>query len=168
MPKVTVNISKVIKILRIIVALIILASTVVLAYSFYQYQQVSDNVDGSDLDEVVTLMEQLEQHIILPEETPIVATVSDKDLLTDPFFDNAENGDKVLFFVESKLAILFRPSIDKIVAVSPLSENTNNQQNEIESTNFNLTPSPTLFDQQIEFPITTENGGQTTESDETQ
>jgi hypothetical protein len=167
MPKVNVNISKMVKILRVVVALIILASTIVLAYSFYQYQQVSDNVDGSDLDEIVTLMEQLEQHIILPEETPVVATVSDKDLLTDPFFDNAENGDKVFFFVESKLAILFRPSIDKIVTVSPLSE-TADSQNETENTNVNLTPLPGLFDQQIEFPITTENDNQTTKSDQTQ
>ena len=54
-------------------------------------------------------------------ETPTVATVSDLAPLKDqPFFKDAQIGDKVLVFKESEKAILYRPSTNKIVTVAPL------------------------------------------------
>lgn len=59
---------------------------------------------------------------IPPNETPTIATVSDKTKLQNQaFFAKAENGDKVLVFSIAKKGILYRPSIDKIIEVAPLS-----------------------------------------------
>lgn len=65
-------------------------------------------------DEVV--MESLNKIIVLPNGIPSIATVTDKEKLADqPFFQKAENGDKVIIYSESKRAYLFRPSEQKII-----------------------------------------------------
>ena len=55
------------------------------------------------------------------DETPTIATIADKDKLKDqPFFSKAENGDKILAFNKAMLAILYRPSVNKIINVAPI------------------------------------------------
>lgn len=54
--------------------------------------------------------------IVLPNEIPSMATVTDKEKLGDePFFQAAENGDKVIIYSASKRAYLFRPREQKII-----------------------------------------------------
>ena len=69
--------------------------------------------------------------IILPEnEKPTIATVTDlAKLQNQPFFNNAEIGDKVLIYTQSKKAILFRPSTSRIIEYAPLQmdESTNTE-----------------------------------------
>ncbi|MDD5731505.1 MAG: hypothetical protein PHU42_01250 [Patescibacteria group bacterium] len=58
----------------------------------------------------------------LPDETPSVATVTDHtELAGQPFFANAQDGDKALIYTKAKKAILYRPSTDKIIENMPLS-----------------------------------------------
>lgn len=61
----------------------------------------------------------------LPEgEMPTIATVTDVGLLSDQeFFANARNGDRVLIFEASQMAILYRPSTKKIIEVGPVNMN---------------------------------------------
>ena len=61
--------------------------------------------------------------IQLPKgETPTVAAVTDaaQAKKQSAFFNDAQNGDKVLLYVKAGEAILYRPSTNKIVLVAPL------------------------------------------------
>lgn len=68
------------------------------------------------------IVELVSDLMILPTaETPTLATVSEKELLMEqPFFQRAENGDKVLMYLEAKKAILYRPSVHKIIDVTTI------------------------------------------------
>ena len=60
--------------------------------------------------------------ILLPSgETPVIATVSNLDALKgQPFFENARIGDIVLMYKTAARAILYDPSLDKIIEVAPI------------------------------------------------
>jgi uncharacterized membrane protein YkgB len=72
--------------------------------------------------EMKSLVADVGEHMLLPEnETPTLATVSDLHALEGQmFFRNAAVGDKVLMYLVSQQAILYRPSIDKIIEVGPI------------------------------------------------
>lgn len=56
-------------------------------------------------------------------ENPTVATVTDiEKLANQPFFNNAENGDKVLIYKTSNKAILYRPSTNKVIEVTVIND----------------------------------------------
>lgn len=63
--------------------------------------------------------------ITLPtDETPSIATVTDAaKLKSQSFFQNAQNGDKVLIYSQAKKAILYRPSTNKIIEVGAINLN---------------------------------------------
>ena len=115
----------------VIIALIAIIAAV---YFFVQYQKTQNllaNPNISAQQEVKSLVAKVGNLIELPAgEDPTVATVSDKTKLADqPFFANAENGDKVLIYTKAKKAILYRPSTNKIIEVAPvnLGNNTTTQ-----------------------------------------
>lgn len=72
-------------------------------------------------------MESLSKIIVLPEEIPSIATVMDKEKLAEqPFFQKAENGDKVIMYSENRRAYLYRPREQKIIDMTVIAvENTN-------------------------------------------
>jgi len=71
---------------------------------------------------VTTLLDAVSQKTAVPQdETPDVATVTDVSKLQDQlFFQKAQNGDKVLMYLTSKKAILYRPSTQTIILIAPL------------------------------------------------
>jgi len=114
------------KIFFILFFLILIAASSGTAYYFYtKYQTVQatlDNPQAVAQAEVKLLTDKVGKLIALPEdEEPTVATVLEKDKIKDqPFFRNAENGDKVIIYTKARKAILYRPDINQIIEVAPI------------------------------------------------
>lgn len=81
-------------------------------------QNSADTVAQNN-DKLVAAVGQL---MVLPtDEQPTIATVTDLEKLKDqPFFANAQIGDKVLIYTSAKKAILYRSSENKIIELAPL------------------------------------------------
>jgi len=89
---------------------------------FRKYQALKADPTIEALKETQALVATVGKLMELPtDETPTVATIADKDKLKEqPFFAKAENGDKILAFNKAMLAILYRPSVNKIINVAPI------------------------------------------------
>ena len=74
--------------------------------------------------DVALLQEKLSKHFLLPEEEPLIATVTDVERLKQeqPFYQKAQNGDKV--FIWKDKALIYRDSEDKIVDFGIIIANT--------------------------------------------
>ena len=106
--------------------LILVAGSSGAAYYFYTKYQTAqaalDNPQASAKAEVKLLTDKVGKLISLPEdEEPTVATVLEKDKIKDqPFFSNAENGDKVIIYTKARKAIIYRPDTNMIIEVAPI------------------------------------------------
>lgn len=84
-------------------------------------QALVDKQNNDLLNKIGALMQ-------LPSnETPTIANVNNaaQAKQQSAFFANAQNGDKVLMYVKTGEAILYRPSTNKIILVAPLTFNNN-------------------------------------------
>lgn len=102
-----------------------LITLVLCIYFFVQYQRVSillRSPNAALVQEGDEIMQIIRPAIhIAKDEKPTIATVADTTkLVGQPFFERAENGDKVLIFKTSNTVVLYRPSIKKIIAVSSI------------------------------------------------
>ncbi len=111
------------KIVLIVLAVLLVAVAAVAAYYFREYQGLKANPDAASEEELNSLVVEIGKVMVLPnDETPTLATILDKEKIKDqPFFKNAENGDKLLAYTKAMKAILYRPSTKKIIEVAPLS-----------------------------------------------
>ena len=131
------------------IIIIAFAALAILAgYFFIQYQKSQSllkNPSQASVVEAKQLVDQVGKLIELPAtENPTVATVSDSTKLTDqPFFSKAVNGDKVLLYSQSKMLILFRPSLNKIITVGTVNVAPSITQNSSGSQATSPNPSPT-------------------------
>lgn len=102
----------------------VLATLLVLAlagmgYLYYHYVAGADAPVKTE-DELIT--EAVGSRILIPDEKPSIATVTDKTKLADqPFFKKAENGDKILIFTNTGKAVLYRPKIKKVIDTTVIS-----------------------------------------------
>jgi len=109
--------------LKIVLALVLIALVTLPAFYFYsKYKTAQEQLSGQSQAELKDLQEKIGKLYKLPEgETPTLATVSNIENLRDQeFFARAENGDKVLIYSVAKRAILYRPSINKIIEIAPV------------------------------------------------
>lgn len=140
-----------IKTLFIALVVICFVSISFFAFYFYQKYQKSLNKEQIAVQEVQDLKSAVNKLIVLPDEDPVVATITDRTKLEQQaFFRQAENGDKVLIFQKSSKAILYRPSQQKIVDVTVL--------NVTKAPETTPTPSPTKVSDAAPATITIYNG----------
>ena len=81
-------------------------------YAEYKKTKLLLGKSSANLSEVELnkeIVDKVSKLIELPEETPTIASITDKTKLQDqPFFARSQNGDKVLIFQASKEAIIYR------------------------------------------------------------
>lgn len=112
---------------NIVIGLLIgLVLALIPSYYFYtKYQDAQNKLNNPDIvakAEIQSVTDKLSKLMVLPkDEQPTVATVTDKAKLKEqPFFARAENGDKVILYINAKKAILFREKDNKIIDVAPI------------------------------------------------
>lgn len=116
------------------IAVVYMAVSTFAAVRFYDlYKTYEAKVPVSDKEaekETNMLVSQLKKIMEVPNETPVIATVKDKESLKQQqaFFAQAENGDKLIVFQAARKAVLFRPSVGKIVESGPLITTPTQQQ----------------------------------------
>jgi hypothetical protein len=97
---------------RIIVVIILAVWSGITAWLGWSYYQSQTNIAKNDakiiVDKLRTLME-------VPPEEPLVATIIDAEKLkeNEPFYKNAQNGDKVVIWKEK--AVIYRMEQNKII-----------------------------------------------------
>ena len=107
-----------------IIAVILILAGIGGTYYFYTQNKKSQALlkDPTAVQEAETkeILKKISEFMILPtDEEPNVATVLDTNQLKDqPFFVQAQNGDKVIIYTKADKAILYRPSTNKIVNIS--------------------------------------------------
>jgi len=130
------------------IAIIIVAIALLTAIFFYnkyqKAQKMLTNPSEVTKDQVQELIDKVGKLIELPTgEAPTIATVSDKTKLAgQPFFVKTENGDKVLIYSQAKKAILYRPSSNKIIEVSPINLDAFQQPGQPTKAVISPTPAP--------------------------
>lgn len=106
--------------LRSLTIIVVIVTGVTSLYFYSQYQnskQLLNNSNQTVNQQTEELKKKVGNLIELPVgEEPTIATVSDVTKLKgQAFFANAKNGDKVLIYQKAKEAILYRPSINKLI-----------------------------------------------------
>ncbi len=93
--------------------------------SVYFYKKFSSTQKQDPQQELIDTISDVSKLMVLPtNETPTLATVSDPEKLKDQaFFAQAKVGDKVLIYTQARKAILYSPSLNMIIEVSPLNIN---------------------------------------------
>ena len=106
----------------LLVVLIAVGSTGAAFYFYSQYQTIKKNQDLVYKGEDKKTIESISKYMELPQgEEPSIATILDITKLKDQkFFENAQNGDKIIIYNSARKAILWRPTTNKIIEVAPL------------------------------------------------
>lgn len=113
----------------LLIIILILIAALPSLYFYQKSRQAEANFSSSDTSKkavIQAVVDRVGKIILLPSsETPTLATVTDIKKVSDQtFFRNAQNGDKVLVYTQAGQAFLYRPSQNKIIAVAPLSINS--------------------------------------------
>jgi len=105
------------KILIIVNVVLLLGLGGATGYLFLENRDLNDQIGLTTEEKNRRLVEEISGVFDLPDETPIVAVVTDVDEFkgTYPTFDNAEEGDYLLFYRKNRLNILYRQSEKKVV-----------------------------------------------------
>lgn len=136
----SIDLSKIILAVALIISLVILASLFVKYLGLKKeisYLQDPQAQQAKTKRETQDLIAQVGKLMVLPEGEPTVATVVDAEALAkeQEFFKDAKNGDKVLIYKDK--AVLFNPEEGRIVNVGPVFS-TNPASTEAQSNVLNI------------------------------
>ena len=68
------------------------------------------------------ILDKMKQHILLPDEEAVIAIIFNSTEMKqqDPFFAQAEDGDKVVFFVQARKVYIYSSEKDLIINAGPI------------------------------------------------
>jgi hypothetical protein len=103
--------------------LLLIIAVLAAGYFYWQWSVLKSNPAISGAEDIQDLVKEVSKIMLLPDELPTVATVTDPAALTDqPFFTNAQVGYKVLVFPLAKKAVLYDPVNKRIIEIGPVSD----------------------------------------------
>lgn len=107
---------------KVIITTLVVLLVAAAGAAYYFYRQAHIDPAAQAQSELEKTVAQVSRHVVLPQgETPTLATVEDPDKLKDQaFFANAKRGYKVLIYSQSQKAILYDPTLDRIVEIAPV------------------------------------------------
>jgi len=109
------------RIINLLIVVIVLGAISFSVYSFFQLRHIKNSSETLNQKEIDSLISKVSRIYLAPSEVPTIATVSDPQVLRDQsFFTSSEKGDKVFIFSKAGKAVLYRPSIDKIIEITPI------------------------------------------------
>ncbi len=114
----------------ITLGILLLLTAAATAYLYRTVNALKVNVQTAEQkNETAELISKVGNIILLPEgEVPTIATVSNpEELKEQPFFAKAKMGDKVLLYPIAKKAYLYDPVANKIIEVSSITPEQNQQ-----------------------------------------
>lgn len=117
------------KFINIVTSVIVITSLLFGGYFYYQFHKLKSSPNLQVQKEAQDLLSKVAQIYLIPTgEEPTIATVSDPNALKNQsFFTQSQKGDKVLIFSQAGRAVLYRPSINKIIETTPINNNKNDQ-----------------------------------------
>ena len=110
---------------------IVIVVVIVWTASFFELGRdtvYQTNPNLQDQEQAAEILQKVGQLIQLPaDETPTMAAISatrQAPKQGQPFLTNAENGDVLIVYDNAREALLYRPSINKLIAVGPVDSAT--------------------------------------------
>ena len=112
------KISRLPKLLKYLMPITTIVALVFAGFMYFQIVELKKSPQTALAKETKDLVAKVSKLVVLPaDEQPTIATVALKD---QPFFVNAQKGDKVLIYTNSKKAFLYSVTLNKMLDVAPL------------------------------------------------
>lgn len=106
---------------KLVIVLLLLVPSATAVYYYQKNKEARKDPVVAQKKEIEDLVAKVKKLMLVPDETPTLATVEDKEKLKDqPFFKDAENGDKILIFTAAKKAIIYRPNDNRVINSGPI------------------------------------------------
>jgi len=108
------------KVSMIAVSLLVVGLAASTAYLFVENRDLNDQITLTTEEKNTRLVEEINKVFDLPEEEPVVAVVTSPEEFKAEYesFDNAEQGDYLLFYRKARLNVLYRQSEKRVVKTS--------------------------------------------------
>ena len=102
----------------LLLAVLLLVASACAIFYYAKYRHIAEQDLGVQAE---VLTKRLQSTIKLPDEKATLAMVTDKSKLDNSLLSaDVENGDQILVFTQAKRAILYRPSLRKVINIYPL------------------------------------------------
>ncbi len=108
-----------VRIISFVLVIIIVSTSSAFYFHWFNLGLSKQEIQQRQIEAVVSSIGKL---MIVPKGTPVLATVKDIAKLKQQqaFFRNAENGDDLVIFPQSNMAVIYSPSRNLIINVGPI------------------------------------------------